>query len=147
PPPPPPVQQVAAPLPPEPAVADDGDPGPIPVSAADPSWGQPDALVTIVEFGNFQCKFSRKVEPTLAELERNYGPEQIRVVWKSFPTTVGEYARPAAAAAMLLYARRGNDAFWSAHDAFYAEQDHLDEIAVEVPRRAGLRADDPALLL
>src|SRR5262245_51497279 len=46
----------------------------IPVTAADPQWGDPLALVTIVEFSDFQCPFCSRVNPTLEQIRRTYGP-------------------------------------------------------------------------
>ena len=145
---------VPAPLPPSPALqiagpvagggavvaaapmpdADDG--GPVPVSAADPSWGQPDALVTIVEFGDFQCPFCGRVEQTLTRLRGVYGPERLRVVWKNNPLPFHAQARPAAAVAMMMFQRAGNDGFWSAHAALFAGQLRLDEVTGELAARA-----------
>src|SRR5689334_14632358 len=64
---------------------DTGDPGPVPVSPADPAWGNRNAPVTIVEFADFQCPFSRRVQATLAQLQQAYGPDRLRIVWKNNP--------------------------------------------------------------
>jgi protein-disulfide isomerase len=117
---------------------DDGDPGPVPVSAADPQWGRRDALVTIVEFADFQCPFCTRASVTLNQLRETYGPDKLRIVWKNTPLPFHPNARPSAVAAMLLFERFGNDAFWMAHDAFFADQRRLDELPEEVAGRAGL---------
>jgi protein-disulfide isomerase len=122
----------------------DPDPGPIPVTRADPSWGQPDALVTIVEFGDFQCPYCQKAGQTIAELEKNYGPEQLRFVWKNNPLPFHQAARPAAATAMLLYARLGNDGFWAAYDAFFSGQRELANLVVDALSRAGVTPGNAA---
>src|SRR5450756_1124272 len=56
----------------------------VPVSERDPSWGNPLAPVTIVEFSDFQCPFCGRVGRTLDELRRMYGPDQVRFVWKNY---------------------------------------------------------------
>src|SRR5262245_3134925 len=61
---------------------DPGDPGPVPVSAADPTLGDRDAPVTIVEFADFQCPFCGRAQATMSRLEEAYGPEKLRIVWK-----------------------------------------------------------------
>jgi len=49
-----------------------------------PVRGNPNALVTIVEFSDFQCPFCGRVEPTLTEVEKTYG-DKVRLVWKHNP--------------------------------------------------------------
>src|SRR5262249_37489637 len=95
----------------EPEVIDTGDPGPIPVTSADPSWGRRDAPVTLVEFSDFQCPFCARLNDTLAELRRVYGPDRLRIVWKNNPLVFHQDARPSAIEAMALFERRGNGAF------------------------------------
>src|SRR6201999_709867 len=43
-------------------------------------YGKPDALVTIVEFSDFQCPFCGRVEPTLHDVQKAYG-DKVRIVW------------------------------------------------------------------
>jgi protein-disulfide isomerase len=146
--PPPPVPIAAAePAPPqavalEPEPMDDGDPGPIPVNAADPRLGRRDAPVTIVEFGDFQCPFCQRVAATLTQLRQTYGDDKIRLVWKNNPLPFHTDARPVAVAAMALFERLGDDAFWQAHDAFYGDQTHLGTAAADAAARAGTSLDE-----
>jgi protein-disulfide isomerase len=113
----------AAPAPPA-AVSDHGTAA-VPVTAQDPTWGNPDALVTIVEFSDFQCPFCSRIVATMEELKRIYGPEQLRLVWKNFPLSFHPYARPASEAAMTTFALGGNQAFWKFHDLVFANQREL----------------------
>jgi protein-disulfide isomerase len=97
----------------------------VPVTAADPTWGSPEAPVTIVEFSDFQCPFCSRAGETIEELKRAYGPEQLRVVWKNFPLAFHVNARPAAEAAMTVFALGGGSAFWKFHDLVLANQGDL----------------------
>lgn len=85
---------------------------PIPVDASDPTWGNPDALVTLVEFTDLQCPFCSRVEPTLAALREKYGPKSLRVVWKNNPLPFHERAPLAHGTAMTVHRLKGNGAFW-----------------------------------
>lgn len=97
----------------------------VPVVAQDPTWGNPNAPVTVVEFSDFQCPFCTRVLPTLEELKRSYGPDQLRLVWKHFPLSFHANARPAAEAAATVCAIGGSKAFWTFHDLAFAGQRSL----------------------
>ncbi len=97
----------------------------VPITAKDPIWGSPDAPVTIVEFSDFQCPFCSRVGETLGELKRIYGPDRLRLVWKNYPLPFHNNARPAADAAMTVFAMGGADAFWRFHDLVFADQGEL----------------------
>ena len=99
--------------------------GSIPISGADPSWGNRNAPVTIVEFGDFECPYCKKVDVTLAALKTQYGPATLRIVWKNNPLEFHKAARPAAIAAMAAFDLGGNEAFWRFHDHAFAAQDAL----------------------
>jgi protein-disulfide isomerase len=97
----------------------------VPVTSADPSWGNADAPVTLVMWSDFECPFCSRVGETLAALKRAYGPAQLRLVWKNYPLSFHAHARPAAEAAMAVFALGGADAFWKFHDLAFADQQHL----------------------
>jgi protein-disulfide isomerase len=97
----------------------------VPVTPKDPSWGSPEAPVTIVEFSDFQCPFCARTSETLQELRRIYGPAQLRLVWKNSPLPYHDLARPVAEAAMTVFALGGADAFWKFHDLVFANQKAL----------------------
>ena len=112
-----------------------------------PVNGSPNALVTIIEFSDFQCPFCSRVEPTLKGLRDKYG-DKIRLVWKNEPLPFHPAAEPAAEAAMEVRAEKGDKGFWDAHDKFYANQGKLmsgqgpdlDGIAA-LAAQAGISAD------
>ncbi len=102
------------------AVVDQG--GPIPVTAADPARGDALAPVTIVEFADFQCPFCQKAYETVSALQKEYGPEKIRVVWKNYPLPFHHDARAGAELGMALLERGGSGGFWRYHDAIFSAQ-------------------------
>jgi protein-disulfide isomerase len=93
---------------------------PIPISAEDPSWGNADAPVTIVEISDFECPYCSRVVPTLAQVKQDYGPSKVRIVWKHNPLSSHENARPAAEAAATVHGLGGD--FWKFHDLVFANQ-------------------------
>ena len=94
-----------------------------------PSRGPAGALVTIVEFGDFQCPFCGRVEPTLTALRGKYG-DKIRLVWKNAPLPFHAAAEPAAEAALEVRAEKGDAAFWDVHDRLFAAQKSLMKAAL-----------------
>jgi protein-disulfide isomerase len=100
---------------------------PVPVTANDPSWGKADALVTIVEFSDFQCPFCSRVNPTMDQIKKEYGPEKVRIVWKHNPLPFHQQAKPAHEASATVFALAGSEAFWKFHDLVFANQSALTE--------------------
>jgi protein-disulfide isomerase len=88
----------------------------VPVSSKDPTWGNRAAPVTLVLFSDFQCPYCSKVEATITQLKEKYGPEKLRVVWKSNPLPFHPNARPASLAAETVFRQVGAKAFWKFHD-------------------------------
>jgi protein-disulfide isomerase len=80
--------------------------------------GNPDAPVTLEEFGDFQCppcgNFARFAEELLKEYD-----SRLRVVFRNFPLGPHEHAREAALAAEAA-GLQGH--FWEMHDVLYREQ-------------------------
>ena len=64
----------------------------------DPSRGDANAPVTIVEFTDFQCPACAAMNPVLEEVLRSYG-NKVRLVVRDFPLNQHENARKAAEAA------------------------------------------------
>jgi protein-disulfide isomerase len=92
-----------------------------------PARGPAGAPVTVVLFSDFQCPYCKKVEPTLAALEKDY-PGKVRVVWKNFPLDIHPAARLAAAAALAAHVQ---GKFWAMHDRLLDNQQALDRVTLE----------------
>jgi len=105
----------------------DDDKAPLKVTVGDsPVRGPNTALVTIVEFGDFECPHCINVEKTLGELRKSYG-DRIRIVWKDNPLPNHFRARSAANFARDVRAQKGDDGFWKAHDLLFENAAKLAE--------------------
>jgi protein-disulfide isomerase len=69
-----------------------------------PSLGNPHALVTLVEFTDYQCPYCRRADATVQKLRALYG-DDLRVVIAERPLPMHERARPAALAALAASAQ------------------------------------------
>lgn len=85
--------------------------------------GPNDALITIVEFSEFQCPFCSRVGPTLAQVMERFGAD-VRIVFKHNPLSFHDRA-PAAARASIAAQNQGK--FWEYHDLLFAAQDRLSD--------------------
>ncbi|HEY6099855.1 MAG TPA: thioredoxin domain-containing protein [Anaeromyxobacter sp.] len=110
-------------------------PSALEIRADDPARGNPKAPVTLVLFSDFQCPFCANVEPTLAEVQRQYG-DKVRIVWKHQPLPFHPNALPAAEAAE---AAREQGKFWQMHDKLFSSQRELSPDTYErIAREIGL---------
>jgi protein-disulfide isomerase len=98
-----------------------------------PPKGSPTAPVTIIEFSDYQCPFCKRVEPTVQEVLKAYGPDKVRFAYRNFPLPFHSDARPAAEAAGCA-AEQGK--FWEYHEKLMAAKDlsadNLKKLAGEV---------------
>lgn len=88
-----------------------------------PSRGPKDAKVTIIEFSDYQCPFSKKVQPTIEEVLEKY-PQKVKHVYKQHPLSFHKDA-PLASEASL--AARAQGMFWEMHDIIFENQKRLKE--------------------
>src|SRR5262252_8072712 len=80
-----------------------------------------DALVTLVEYGDFECPYCGQAEPAVRGLIREYG--ELRFVFRHLPLTdVHPHAQLAAEAAEAA-GKQGK--FWEMHDMLMDHQDAL----------------------
>ncbi len=89
---------------------------------ASPAAGSPGAPVTIVQFLDFQCPFSRSALGVIDEVRAAYG-ENVRLVIKQFPLVqLHRDARIAAKAALAAH-RQGK--YWEMHERLFEHQHEL----------------------
>ncbi len=101
------------------ALSGGGDPS-VAAAYVAPVRGDPNAPVTIVEYGDFQCPncgaFARSTEPEL--IKRYVDTGKAKLVWKNF-AWIGNESKIAAQAAACAGAQ---GKFWEYHDYLYAHQ-------------------------
>jgi protein-disulfide isomerase len=100
-----------------------------------PSKGNAQAKLAIVEFSDFQCPFCRRVNPTLEQIEKEYG-DKVRIVFKHLPLDMHPKA-PAAHAAAEAAHKQGK--FWEMHDLIFGNQEAMSpEKYVEYAQQLGM---------
>ena len=92
--------------------------------ANDPARGNMKAKVTVHEWSDFQCPFCGRVEPTVAQVMKDYG-DKIKFVWHDLPLPMHPDAPLAAQAGREAFAQKGPSAFWSMHDKMFGNQQHI----------------------
>src|SRR5881296_1226724 len=94
-----------------------------PVGKRDHIQGPSSAIVTLLEYGDYQCPFCGDAYPIIKKLQQYFG-DQLRFVFRNFPLTrVHAYAQRAAEAAE---AAGGQGKFWEMHDHLFEHQEALD---------------------
>ena len=88
---------------------------PLPVEDS-PSTGKADALVTIIAFSDFQCPFCNRAAGTVDEITKEYGQDEVRVVFKHLPLAFHQEADEAARASI---AAQKQGKFWRMHDFLF----------------------------
>jgi protein-disulfide isomerase len=96
--------------------------GAIPVTSADAVWGSPTAPVTLVMFGDFECRYCGDGARTVEALKEHYGPEKLRYTFKHLPLDIHERAYTIAVFAESLRARSGDPAFWGFYDRVFLKR-------------------------
>jgi protein-disulfide isomerase len=96
----------------------------LPVGERDHILGNPDASVTLVEYGDYECPHCGRAHSILKELRAQ--ESRFRLVYRHFPlTAIHPHAEPAAEAAEAAGAQ---GQFWEMHDLLFEHQDALDMI-------------------
>lgn len=95
--------------------------------------GPPDAPLTLVEYGDFECPFCARTTGVTTELRSTFGP-RLRYVFRHLPLPDVHPHAELAARAAIAADRQGR--FWDLHDLLFLHQDEL-----ELEDLAGYAAD------
>lgn len=94
------------------------------ISDDDATLGRKDAPITIVEFADFQCPYSREASFTMRELALKY-PDKIHYIYRDFPLSEIHPLAQKSAEASECAADQGK--FWEYHDKLFQNQSDLSE--------------------
>ena len=125
-----------------------------PVTPLDHIQGPDSASVTLVEYADYECPYSRRVYYGIKALQRELD-DHVRLVYRNFPLReIHPHAQHAAEAAEAAAAQ---GKFWEMHDYLFEHQRVLDDahlheyavmLSLDVERRTGpsrqsVRPEDP----
>jgi len=99
--------------------------------------GYPRALLTLVEYGDYQCPFCGAAYPEVKKVQKELG-SKLRFVFRNFPlTNVHEFAQVAAETAEAASVQ---GKFWEMHDFLYEHQRTLGDqsVALGYAKKLGL---------
>ncbi|HEY8112444.1 MAG TPA: Na+/H+ antiporter NhaA [Actinomycetes bacterium] len=100
--------------------------------------GPEDALVTVVEYGDFECPYCGQAEPVVRKLLADFG--DVRYVWRHLP--LSDVHPNAQLAAEGTEAAASQGAFWEMHDLLFRHQDDLRPVSlVRYASELGLDVD------
>lgn len=95
----------------------------MPVTAVDHAIGPATAPVTLVEYGDYECPYTRAAYLSINELIESYG-NTLRFVYRHFPISFLHSHAETAAEASEAAGAEGK--FWEMHSVLLMNQDSLD---------------------
>jgi protein-disulfide isomerase len=84
--------------------------------------GPPEAPVTLVEYGDYQCPYCGAAYPIIKQVQEEMGSD-LRFVFRNFPIVTAHPHAETAAEAAEAAAAQGK--FWEMHDLLYENQKRL----------------------
>jgi protein-disulfide isomerase len=94
----------------------------LPIQPDDHVQGSPEALYTLVEYGDYECPDCGRLFVTIRDLHAEFG-EDLRLAFRHYPRSgIHPHAQQAAEAAEAAGAQ---GRFWEMHDVLFANQSAL----------------------
>ena len=100
----------------------------VPVSERDHSQGPATAAVTLVQYGDYECPYTRQSTTIVRAIQQQLG-DQLRFVFRNFPLT--EIHPHALHAAFAAEAAAVQGKFWQMHDYIFHHQHTLEDSDLE----------------
>jgi protein-disulfide isomerase len=100
----------------------------VPVSERDHSQGPATADVTLVQYGDYECPYTRQSTNVVRAIQQELG-DQLRFVYRNFPLT--EIHPHALHAALAAEAAAEQGKFWQMHDYIFHHQHTLEDSDLE----------------
>lgn len=112
--------------------------GPI-ISYRDPSLGNIDSPVTIVEFSDFKCDYCIEQEKELKNILAKY-QDKVRLIWKDYPEA--DMATESFQAAKAARCADQQGKFWAYHDLLFANNSKFNkDIFYQIAKTIDLDTD------
>jgi protein-disulfide isomerase len=94
----------------------------VPVTPEDHIQGDPDAELTLLEYGDYECPHCGRAYGIIKQVQKHFG-RRLRFVFRNFPLTqIHPHAQTAAETAEFAGA---HGRFWEMHDRIFENQDRL----------------------
>ena len=100
----------------------------VPVSERDHSQGSASAAVTLVQYGDYECPYTRQSTTVVRAIQQQLG-DQLRFIFRNFPLT--EIHPHALHAAFAAEAAATQGKFWEMHDYIFHHQHTLEDSDLE----------------
>ena len=100
----------------------------VPVSERDHTQGPATAAVTLVQYGDYECPYTRLSTTIVRTIQQQLG-EQLRFVFRNFPLI--EIHPHALHAALAAEAAAAQGKFWQMHDYIFHHQHTLEDADLE----------------
>ena len=100
----------------------------VPVSERDHAQGPATAAITLVQYGDYECPYTRRSTWVVQAIQQQLG-EQLRFVFRNFPLT--EIHPHALHAALAAEAAAAQGKFWQMHDDIFHHQHTLEDADLE----------------
>jgi protein-disulfide isomerase len=94
----------------------------VPVGASDHAQGEADAVVTLVEYGDYECPYCGEAYPVVKAIQQRFGND-VRFIFRNFP--IAQLHPHALVAAMTAEFAGAHGQFWAVHDALFEQQASL----------------------
>lgn len=80
-------------------------------------FGSASSVISVIEYGDFQCEYCRQMDPVIQQLIASYGG-RVRLVWRDFP--IEDQHPQAFDAALFARCASLQGKYWPVHDALIA---------------------------
>jgi protein-disulfide isomerase len=100
----------------------------VPVSERDHSQGPATAAITLVQYGDYECPYTRQSTWVVQTIQQELG-DQLRFIYRNFPLT--EIHPHALHAALAAEGAAAQGKFWEMHDYIFHHQHTLADADLE----------------
>ncbi len=94
-----------------------------PVNSSDHIYGNPDATIELVEYGDYECPYCGRAYPIIKDIQQQLGTD-LKFVFRNFP--LSNVHPHAFMAAVATEAAGLQGKFWEMHDIIFENQKTLD---------------------